>query len=372
MRQAYEVNLLLETGGGGAARHVLDLYRGLKLRGRRVRLILSLRRADPLFQAELATIDADDVYQIDLRRYPSPKDIVAVVKLRNYLHKLPQLQVVHAHSTKAGAIAAMLRSDRTVTLFTPHAYRGMDATLQGYRGVIVRAAEKLLSSAHRKVIAVSPAEFVYARQLGISEEKLSLIENGVDLQKLRELGRRSSRKRANEVCAIGFVGRLVHQKSPLTILKALDVMKGLGFRFHSHIIGDGPLRPSLEEYARDNGLTPYISFYGTVNAIPILANCDVLVHTSIYESLPYSLLEAIALGVPVVAVANAGSEAIFGERIELIKGHLNHVAIADAVMHISRDVAAREKLREIYRDIEDKIGLETMIDKIEAEYGALW
>ena len=337
-----------------------------------VRLILSLRRADSLFREELATIDPDDVYLVDLRRNPSPGDILAVVKLRHYLYRRPQRQVVHAHSTKAGAIAAMLRSDRTATVFTPHAYRGMDATLSGWRKVLVRMAEGCLSRAHRKVIAVSPDEYKYARELGISEERLSLIVNGVDLKGVREIGKRSRMPGSGNVFNIGFVGRLVHQKSPLTFLKALNALRASGISFHGHIIGDGPLRPILENYVQDKGLMDSLTFYGTANALPLMANFDLLVHTSIYESFPYSLLEAIALGVPVVAVANSGSKAIFGERLELIRDHQMYLEIAAAAMHLFRDSAAREQIRASYREIEKGISIDAMVDKIETEYNALW
>jgi glycosyltransferase involved in cell wall biosynthesis len=372
VRNTYEINLLLETGCGGAARHVFDLYRGLKQRGRSVRLILSLRRADPLFLAELASIDPEDVYQIDIRRSPSPEDIVAVVKLRHFLRQRTELQVVHAHSTKAGAISAMLGSDRTATIFTPHAYRGMDTTLHGWQKAIVRAADKFLSNANRKVIASSLGEYRYARSLGISQKRLSLIVYGMDVQGVRDVGRNSRLIGSENACDVGFVGRLAHQKSPLTFLKVLEVMKASGFAFHGHIIGDGPLRPMLEKFARDHQLTQDVTFYGTVNAIPLMANLDLFVHTSIYESFPYSLLEAVALGIPIVAVSNIGSEAILGGRLQLIKGHLKHAEIADAAMNLFRDSAARDKIRATYLDIEKEIELGTMIDKIEAEYDALW
>jgi glycosyltransferase involved in cell wall biosynthesis len=372
MASAYEINLLCETGGGGVARHVFDLYRGLKLRGRIVRLIVSLRRADPLYRAELATIDPADVYQIDLRRRPSVEDIVAAAKLRHYLRNRARPQVVHAHSTKAGAIAALLRSRKTATLFTPHAYRGMDPTLPGWQKVMVTVAEKYLSNAHRKVIATCPEEYAYARRLGISGERLSLVVNGVDLQAVREVGRQSRMAGCGGVCAVGFVGRLVHQKNPITFLKALSVMKASGFPFHGHIVGDGPLRPMLEKYARDTGLADDLTFYGTVNNIPILANCDLLVHTSLYEACPYSLLEAVALGIPIVAVTNAGTEAIFGERLRTIEGHLKYGEIADTAMKIFRDPGAREEIRATYKHIEREISIEAMVDKIEGVYNTLW
>lgn len=372
MRNAYDINLLLETGCGGAARHVFDLYRGLKQRGRLVRLIVSIRRADPLFLAELGTIDPHDVYPINLRRSPSPEDIVAVVKLRRYLRHLTKPQVVHAHSTKAGAISAMLGSDRIATIFTPHAYRGMDTTLHGWQKAIVRGADRLLSNANRKVIASSPGEYAYARSLGISQKKLSLIVYGMDVHGVRDVGRNSGLIGSENACDVGFVGRLAHQKSPLTFLKVLEVMKASGFAFHGHIIGDGPLRPMLENYARDHQLTQYVTFYGTVNAIPLISHFDLFLHTSIYESFPYSLLEAVALGIPIVAVSNIGSEAILGGRLPLIKGHLEHAEIADAAMNLFRDSAARDKIKAAYLNIEEEIKLGTMIDKIEAEYEALW
>ncbi len=334
--------------------------------------MLSLQRADPIFQLELKSIEPRDVYQLDLCRQPRLGDIAAITKLRRYLRGRSQPQIVHAHSTKAGAVASMLQSDRTAILFSPHAYRGMDTTLGGWRGALVRLAEASISKRYCKVIVVSPDEYKYARELGIREDRLCLIPNGVNLQEIRDVGQSAKRTSSDNVCDIGFIGRLVHQKDPLTFFKALSVMAADGFAFHGHVVGDGPLRPMLEKYACENGIMNNVTFYGTVKAIPLLANWDVLVHTSIYESCPYSLLEGIALGVPIVAVTNAGSKAIFGERLELIKGQQMYTQIASATMRINRESSVREQIRAVYRQMEKEISIDIMIENIEAEYNDLW
>src|SRR6185437_10794918 len=97
-----QVDLLLETGGGGAGRHVIDLYRGLRQLGWNAHLILSSRRADRTFAAEVAEIPRDHVTYLDLRRYPHPADFAAIAHLRRYISGSSVPHLVHAHSTKAG------------------------------------------------------------------------------------------------------------------------------------------------------------------------------------------------------------------------------------------------------------------------------
>jgi L-malate glycosyltransferase len=73
------------------------------------------------------------------------------------------------------------------------------------------------------------------------------------------------------------------------------------------LVGDGPLRPSLEAMARELGIADKIKFMGTRNDIPaVLAAMDVLVLPSVSESLPNVIIEAMAAGVPVVATAVGG------------------------------------------------------------------
>ena len=105
-----------------------------------------------------------------------------------------------------------------------------------------------------------------------------------------------------------FAGRLVP-------VKRIDVFAGIAAacaaandaQFHFHIFGDGPLADELERQVCTEGTDELISRWGFVDGLPAaLAEMDVLVMTSSHEGLPMVMLEAMALGVPIVAHAVGG------------------------------------------------------------------
>jgi len=305
-----KVNLVLECGGGGAARHVLDLYHALTARGWSVRLVVSLARADRLFLEELRQVRPLDVALIDVKRYPHPSDLFALRALRHLTNPAGGFSIVHAHSTKAGMLARGLRSERVATLFTPHAFRGMDPEVSGLRGLGLRQLERAVASGYERVIAVSRAEFDYGLALGLPAGRLRHIPNGLDVQALAGRHAAGAGRPCGPPFVIGFVGRLVHQKNPEAFLQIFHQLVLSGVDAQAVVIGDGPRRAELQRICEAAGIVQRVSFRGAVDAAPLLGQLDVMLHTSRYESLPYTLLEALAARVPVVAVDNAGSREI--------------------------------------------------------------
>lgn len=365
-----KVNLVLECGGGGAARHVLDLYHALKARGWSVRLVVSLARADRLFIEELRQVRPLDVARIDVKRYPHPSDLFALRELRHLTNPAGGFSIVHAHSTKAGMLARGLRGERVATLFTPHAFRGMDPEVSGLRRLALRQAERMIASTYDRVIAVSRAEFDYARALGLRAESLRHIPNGLDVQALLDQQPSAARRPPGPPYLIGFVGRLVHQKNPEAFLRIFGQLLQRGLDARAVVIGDGPRQPELERMCRAAGIADHVQFRGAINAAPLLGELDVLLHTSRYESLPYVLLEALGARVPVVAVDNAGSrEILLADR--LIGSADDVPAFVEQTRRLLLDEAfAQRVIDDGVRQLE-RYDIATMCRAIESEYEAL-
>jgi glycosyltransferase involved in cell wall biosynthesis len=86
------------------------------------------------------------------------------------------------------------------------------------------------------------------------------------------------------------------------LLEALTEVPELGLV----VVGDGPERPRLERRARELGVSDRVYFAGQRSkkeALSLMAACDLFVLNSAYEGLPHVVLEAMALGLPVVATA---------------------------------------------------------------------
>ncbi len=105
------------------------------------------------------------------------------------------------------------------------------------------------------------------------------------------------------------VARLAPEKGVSVLLHALARLRSMGLRFELDIVGDGPMRPALEELARGLGLDSSVHFLGWQAGDAVrrhLAAARLLVLPSLAEGLPMVIVEALAMGRPVVASCVAG------------------------------------------------------------------
>ena len=135
---------ILEATTGGAARHVVDLSAQLIENGHAVSLIYSPLRADSSFEAEIASLAYEHLVRLPMRRAVGPWDILAARSLRLVLNNLGPFDVIHGHSSKAGALARLAAPQGQARIYTPHAFRTMDPTTGRLGSLIYGGAEALL------------------------------------------------------------------------------------------------------------------------------------------------------------------------------------------------------------------------------------
>lgn len=140
------------------------------------------------------------------------------------------------------------------------------------------------------------------------------------------------------------VGRLVPWKRIDQILAAVSRIEDLGLV----IVGDGPERGRLQQIARDLGIKNRINFAGQRGkgeTLAVMAACDLIVLNSTYEGLPHVVLEAMALGLPVVATAVGGTPEVVrdGENGLLIPPG-DGKALLEALRRLCADEALRRRL----------------------------
>ncbi|MCC8426370.1 glycosyltransferase [Mucilaginibacter sp. UR6-11] len=138
-----------------------------------------------------------------------------------------------------------------------------------------------------------------ATAYGISAKKLKVIANPVLTNVLVKNERNFNREKK----LIG-VGRLAKEKG---WFRLLDTIKRLPVNYKLTIVGDGPLMGPLKQYAAKNGLEQRTTFLGEItNVASELIKHDVMVHCSYTEGFPNVVLEALSVGVPVVAFRVGG------------------------------------------------------------------
>jgi glycosyltransferase involved in cell wall biosynthesis len=163
------------------------------------------------------------------------------------------------------------------------------------------------------VIAVSESNRIpLCHRYGFSSDRVHTIPYGLDTERLLRRDDRDATRRglgiARGIFLLGIVGRLSPQKNHCLLFDSLSRMRSeLRAQLRTWVIGDGELRVALEQHVRQLGLEREVVFLGHQSDVSrLLAALDALVLTSDYEGLPFAVLEAMAVGLPVVATAVDG------------------------------------------------------------------
>jgi glycosyltransferase involved in cell wall biosynthesis len=171
----------------------------------------------------------------------------------------------------------------------------------------------------------------------LSKANVIPIPNGIDVAETRLAAVGPRPLPADDRIGIGYIGRLVPVKRVDLFLQMARIIASAHpntYRFH--VVGDGPMRTSLEDYARKLELGDSCVFTGFLSEPrPLLGRLRALVLTSDHEGTPMVALEALALGVPVVAHAVGGLISLLDtERLGRLVRSQNPQLIADAVLAV--------------------------------------
>ena len=177
-------------------------------------------------------------------------------------------------------------------------------------------AERFALLSAQRVVCVSQAVADFARQqLKVLDHKCLVIPNGIDGESLRqaapiqltELGLAPGRR------GIIFIGRLTEQKGPDDLMKAAPAIFRALPEHDLLMVGDGVLADSLHRMAQESGFADRIRFLGWRPDVAALLNaCDLLVLPSRWEGMPNVVLEAMAIGLPVVCTRVEGVTELLG------------------------------------------------------------
>lgn len=283
---------------GGAERSTFELARRLASDGDRVDLVC-LREAgsvgDMFRRAGMAV--THDVSH-------GARNALAVPRLYRHFRKNHTDVVYFLDHTNAvfwGVCAAVLARVpvRLMVMHTTGLWGG---------GSSLPAGVSVAIPALTRVIATARGQEVYLKDLGVPNAKLLTIRNGVETPRPVSPAARARLREglglAPEDVAIGMIAMFRPEKAHEVLFQAVANLRPTHPNLKVLLIGDGPRREELVTRVGELGLTGVVRFLGLREDAPELAAAfDVVVLTSLplVETLPFSLLEAIAQGVPAVA-----------------------------------------------------------------------
>lgn len=244
-------------------------------------------------------------------------DILALVKLIR-LFREKKYDVVHTHSAKAGIlgrIAAKAAGRKTLVIHSVHGL-SFHEYQSGLLNFFYISSEKIAAAFTDHFICVGEVMKEKSLKAGIGKNvQYSVIYSGFDVQPYLDADSRRNdiRKRlgiGEGQQVIGMIGRLYHLKGQEYLMRAFAEIAAKIPETRLLLVGDGILRKSLEEYAREKGIEDKVIFTGLVppETIPgYVSAMDILAHTSLREGLPKAVAQGFAGGKAVVAFDVDGS-----------------------------------------------------------------
>ena len=162
------------------------------------------------------------------------------------------------------------------------------------------------------------------------------------------------------------VGSLVPKKNQQLLIEIASLLRTNEIDFELLILGDGPERAHLEEEIAVNGLTGFVKLLGNVNDVPFyLHQADLFIHPAIYEPFGLVLLEAMAVGLPVVSLDGGGNRDILvdGKNGFLIPSNDPHLFV-EKILHLSTHPNQYAIMSDFAQHFSKQYDISTYIDQL--------
>ncbi|MBA3947184.1 MAG: glycosyltransferase family 4 protein [Herpetosiphonaceae bacterium] len=293
--RAHPIHLLEVLGAaivGGMEQYVDNLIRRLPARQFRVTCLCPYESA---FTQKLRAHGCA-VFIAPLRDEPPWRSIQLAVELIRH----HEVDLIHAHLPNAHVVAGLAGGLMQVPVV---------ATVHGMNLTTHELGISRTTGTH--LMVVCQEAYTQGLAMGLPPERLTLVPNGVDTKLFMPREDRAARRAAlglpQDVQLVGFVGRLAPEKGPDNFIRAAATLHHARPDVHFAVVGDGAMDRQLREMVANTGLHEYVHFLGLrEDTRELYPAFDVLAHTSRSEGMPLVLLEAMACGLPVVALGVGG------------------------------------------------------------------
>ena len=327
---------------GGAERYLEILANGFDPREVAARVVLAREAAlDPL----AARLAARGLEVARLPQVPTMSSVGPFLSVLGHLAvhrtRILHFNLVDPRACNGAIVAARLAGHSAIVATNQLPHSPFDDLPTPWR-------HRFAMKAIRGHVVVSEANAADLAATGVGRERISVIHNAAEdpgpVTPARRAAARAVLGAAGDAAIVGFAGRLVAQKDPGAFVEAAAHVATARGDVRFVVIGDGPERTALEASSRRLGIADRIAFLGhRADAPELYAGLDLLVLTSRYEGLPFTVLEAMGLGVPVVAPRIPGMDEAVADGVT---GRLVDVGQPRALGTAISDLLSRHELRE--------------------------
>lgn len=325
---------------GGVERHILGLLSGLKTLEVPT-LLLLFHDGELAAQAREQGTELIVLPNRNRSLLTTSRQLACILEQR-------QIRIVHAHGYKAMVFCALARRWYPFAIVkTEHGLSEPKTSrpLHALRDRFYRAVDIATTRMTGATVCYVTQELQAYYRSAHSGLMVMTIPNGVDSIDQRGL-RRPSELREDWFNLV-LVGRLDTVKGHHIAIEAI-ALESLPLDLHLHIAGVGPREPALRALAKDRGIAHRVHFLGFQRKVyDYIAYCHALLIPSLHEGLPYTLLEAMALGIPIIASRVGGLAEILQDNVNaLLVPPENAMALAQSIARLHDDPELRQRLGE--------------------------
>jgi glycosyltransferase involved in cell wall biosynthesis len=351
----YHVNT--ETGWRGGEQQMRYLLDGLVARGHR-----AVAAVQPDGEAHRRLQAAS--HEVDPVPMRGEADPLAVLRLARRMGRA-RPDVVHLHTSHAhslGAMAARLAGRPGVVVSRRVDFSIFRHSFLGFNAVKYRAGID-------RIVCVSEAVRDVLLRDGIEETRLAVVRSAVDPDRVAKATPVDVRSRVGlppTARLVLAVGALVGHKGQKHLVEATPKMVAAVPDLHVVVVGEGPLRGTLEELAKALWVAPRIHFVGQVDDVAgWFQAAELFCMPSLEEGLGTSVLDAMSAGLPVVGTTAGGIPEMVRDGVE---GRLvrpgDGAALADACLSVLNDPATRARMSEAAtRRVREAFHVDRMVEE---------
>jgi hypothetical protein len=344
VKQKKKILYFVEAMGGGVFTYIVDLANEL-VEKYDIYLAYAVRKQTPenykdYFDKRIHLIEVKNF----CRSINFAKDMKAFVEVRKIADEVKP-DVIHLHSSKAGAIGRFAFNGKTVPVFyTPHGYSFLMEDYKSIKRTIFKVIESLCGKRNCTTISCSVGEHQETQKL---TKRAVYVNNGVNMAELQTMVDETPKEQ--HPFTVFTLGRICYQKNPTLFNQIAEALPEVQFVW----IGDGELRDELK--SKNIKITGWAD---RRTAIHYAVNADVFLLTSRWEGLPISLLEAMYMS-KLCVVSD-----VIGNRDVIHNGENGFVCkdLGEYVRAIQEDDTGNMKKR-AYKDILNIYNTEVMAKK---------
>lgn len=347
MKHAKEIHVLYiitQLELGGAQKVCLTLFNELKKEGIHTLLIAGpngplatdILKQDPdAYLPSFLTQTRSESMVHELRCF------FGLIRLIRTLKKKYPGLIVHTHSTKAGILGrwAAFLAGVTTRMHTVHGY-AMHEYSPWLLWIAIYLCELITRCITTRMIYVSDHDLQQGRRLfWLPAHKISVIRAAVDADTFTAARRTAFVPDKDSPFIFGTVACFKPQKNLFDLLEAFALTYQQHNTCRLEIIGDGALRPRIEQWIAEHNLQQVITLHGWQQDVaPIMQRWHAFALTSLWEGLPCAVVEARLMHLPVISYNTGGiPDIIMHQKNGLLIAQKEIASFAQAMQMIMRD-----------------------------------